>query len=808
MTTRRRLLAGLLFTAVMAGLGVLAAWPIYADLALVWVALAATGAGLSVAVLSRRFTWSWWISALALAGAWLVIGFLLAVPARWESGALVPDALIDVIVGPVTGWKDLITVPLPVGTYRNLLVPALIVFLLGSFFAARTSWRVGSSAVFAVPIAGLMPVFGLWFGRTSTSVPVRWGGVRLDAPVEIATGAAAVLVSVLWLAWRARDTRRDALRRAETATGIRGRSPSDRPGAVMRRAALAVGMVVVASLVGVLVTPAVAETRNREVLRSAIGPDLSITQALSPLATYRTNFSDDEYARTLFTVTSTGVLPERIRIATLAAYDGETYRATEDMGGDFRRVPSRLATPPGELSSVRFDIDALRGVWLPTFGSLSHVDFAGADAPTLADRFYYDPQTGTAVESGGLDAGVTYTVTAAVPPTRTIDQVPSPGVPAPIEPPETLTRWLDAVGPTRDGAGLAEAIAELRSRGYLSHALRSADGEPAAWMRDLGEYDFRSSAAGHSLARVDDLFRQLLEREAQAKDQGAEASLVAAVGDDEQFAVAGALIAQQLGFPARVVVGVRTSGEEGLPACAEGVCTAGDVSAWIEVHSGGEWIAVDTTPQHTEDVSLKTRQQRDPENMTSVRPDSAREVPPPDPQSQESDDSAPPASDTTDLTAMWTILTWVGIGLLSLVVLLAPFLTVLIAKVARRRRRRQDPDVARRVAGGWDDYVDAAVDAGRPAPTVETRRELAAVYATPGADDLAVRADRAVFAGAAVSASEAEEFWGIVRQEQRELRSGAGWWARVRQSLSLRSFRRLALSRRRDGGSGPRSRAG
>lgn len=795
----RRLLSGLVFTVVMAALGVVAAWPIYADVTLVWVAVAATVAGIGIAVASRRYAWPWWLVASALVGAWLVIGFALAVPARWESGALFPDALVDVVVGPVTGWKDLITVPLPVGTYRNLLVPALVVFLTGSFFAARTSWREGAAAAVAVPIAALMPAFGLWFGRTSTSSAVQVGPWRFDAPVEVAVGSIALLAGVLWLAWRARDSRREALRRAELATGIRGRRTRDRPGAAMRRVALAGAMVLVATLVGVLVTPVVAETRPREVLRSAIGPDLSVTQALSPLATYRTNFADAAYDETLFTVTSTGALPERIRIATLTAYDGETYRATEDIGGDFRRVPSRLVTPEGDVSSVRFEIGAMRGVWMPTFGALSHADFAGSDAPTLADRFYYDAQSGTAVESEGLESGVTYTVTAAVPQTRSLADLASPEAPAPIDPPETLTRWLDGVGATRDGAGLEQAIGDLRERGYLSHALRVSDSAVPTWMTDLGDYGFRSSAAGHSLARIDTMFQQLLDREAQAQDQGDGASLVAAVGDDEQFAVAGALIAQQLGFRARVVVGVRTASEEKLPACRDGVCTAGDVSAWIEVADGDgdEWIAVDTTPQHTEDVSLKKRQQRDPENMTSVQPDAARAVPPPDPQNQEADDTTPPPSQGADLTAMWAVVRWVGVGLLGLIVLLAPFLTVLIAKAIRRRGRRSDPDGARRVAGGWDEYVDAAVDAGLPAPGVRTRREVAGVYRTPAADDLAVRADRAVFGGAAVSSTLADEFWEIVGQERRALRSERGWWARVRAALSLKSFRRLPRASRR-----------
>ncbi|UUT36540.1 transglutaminase-like domain-containing protein [Microbacterium elymi] len=86
---------------------------------------------------------------------------------------------------------------------------------------------------------------------------------------------------------------------------------------------------------------------------------------------------------------------------------------------------------------------------------------------------------------------------------------------------------------------------------------------------------------------------QLLARQADTDS----ASLVAATGDDEQFSVAVALIAEELGFPARVVVGARLSGPDtGVPLCAEGVCTGGTITAWTEVRSAsGQWVPIDIT---------------------------------------------------------------------------------------------------------------------------------------------------------------------------------------------------------------------
>lgn len=60
------------------------------------------------------------------------------------------------------------------------------------------------------------------------------------------------------------------------------------------------------------------------------------------------------------------------------------------------------------------------------------------------------------------------------------------------------------------------------------------------------------------------------------------------VGNDEQYAATFALVANQLGMPARVVLGA---------VVPEGGTVRGqDVHAWVEVHdASGEWLAVPST---------------------------------------------------------------------------------------------------------------------------------------------------------------------------------------------------------------------
>src|SRR5690606_18291728 len=129
----------------------------------------------------------------------------------------------------------------------------------------------------------------------------------------------------------------------------------------------------------------------------------------------------------------------------------------------------------------------------------------------------------------------------------------------------------------------------------------------------------------------------LLERESDPRAAASD-NFVAAVGDDEQFAVAAALIADELGFPARVVVGARLwSDDPGVRVCESGACRAQDLSAWTEVFTDdGRWVPVDVTPQWAQSPSLEVTEQRDPENVTEVRPDSVEEVVPPAPVQEDS----------------------------------------------------------------------------------------------------------------------------------------------------------------------------
>lgn len=791
--------------------GAVAAWPIYRSAAFVVLVVVATAAGHALAAAGLRWRWNGWWLAAATIGAYVVLGLPLAAPSMLGSVPQALQAVLGVLTAPVTGWKDLLTLDLPLGSYQTTLAPALLVFLAVPVAALSLAWRGGRLWPIAVAVTLLPTVFGVAFGSTALQAPVVLGPIVV--PREAIVGMAAVVAALIAVVWRTLSDRRRAIATAVAATGVRS-GPRPLRG-LAGRVATAAGMVTAAVVIAAVAAPWALAGQTRDVLRSDVDPRLELAAALSPLGQYRASFADDRFEQTLFRVEAPAEA-DRVRLATLPFYDGRVARVVDPAAapGDprtaFSRVPSALTAPPGTaVGTARVSIDAYEGVWMPTVGSVTSLDFTAGDAAALADGFYYNAETSAAVQLGdpGLAAGAAYRHEAA------IDA--SPAALGSLEPlragpsladelvPPSLIAWTDAQEASAGGSGLETLIERLRARGFLSHALTVDEADPPAWMSDLGDYAFQPSRAGHSTDRIETLFADLLMRENEVGGDD-DALLVAAVGDDEQFAVAAMMIADRLGFDARIVVGTRLhSSDETLSTCVDGACTAGDLAAWIEVRGrDSTWVPVDVTPQHAVFPSPDVQQRQDPKIPTDVRQEQAETVLPAD--ANPSDGGQRPDDDTTatqDLTALWTALRIGGLSLLIVLLLFGPFAVIVLVKLLRRRARRSADDPVERFTGGWQEFVDAAIDHGRPAPRSQTRQELATAYGgTPNAVQLATWADRSVFDVAPPEATESDRFWELVETERSRFDEGLGWWARLRARISLRSLLH------REHGAGPRKR--
>ncbi|WP_156162364.1 transglutaminase-like domain-containing protein [Demequina iriomotensis] len=792
----RVLLGACLYALAMAGTVVLTLRPVYvasdaapARYGLVVLVGAVIGLGASMLTLLARRGPGLLLTLLGV--GYLGGALLVAIPGALRGPESLVKAAIQAVRAPVTGWKDIVTLPVPLGDYEaTLAVPLLMVAVTTAgivWAGTRARWwglsvAVGGAA-FAVAVA---------VGPAARTGLDALPGVAGDLSREILIGLGAWGATLGWVLWRMADLRHVALHGA--GGGVRGVRA---PGRALGRFGLGAGVLVVALLAAVAVAVPVAQSQPREVARTAVTPRLVVDRSVSPLTTYRASFSDALYDAPLFTVADATGPVDRVRIATLPFFDGSAYTAVAPDGYTplrFQRVPSSLPLDGAEEVSLTVTIEGLEGPWAPLPGALGGARLTGPRAASLADAFYYAPEAAAAVVAldGGVAAGDALAVTAAAPVATSLAAAgPSPGgsgVPSELIP-ASLGDWVEAQGVTRDGAGLATLVERLRARGYLSHAL-TVDGSPQ-WVQGLGDYTFEPSAAGHSYDRIDRLFTALLEREAELGAEASDAQLVAAVGDDEQFSVAVALLAAELGFPARVVVGVRiadTDAQSWAPETCIEVCRGRNLSAWTEVRSAaGEWIPVDVTPQHTAPLTPSIATETDPALPTATDPDRAEPV---DAvaalKGRSGGGDVAPALDDALPWFTGTVRT-VLVSAVILLLLLGPVLGVLIAKAARRRRRRRGP--ARAVAeGGWDEYVDLGLDTGLDPMPLATRHELAQAYGTTHGVALAALADRATFTSEGVEQDDARLVWDLLARDRAELRARRSAWRRLASRLSTRSL--------------------
>ena len=769
-------------------------WPIYQSASYLWLVGISLILANSIALVGALKKISTAKLVIATALLYLVLGVPLAIPSALADLGTFVAGFGRLITAPVTAWKDLLTLSLPVGSYQTALVPAFIVFLVVPITAISVALRAEKLWMLGALIALIPLIFVISFGSSNTSGPLRILGLTLSAPLEIIAAVVSFIALLLWLMYR-RDS---AL--TKTAAG-----QVQKVGAAKRYASsiliLAIGL-----STALVIVPAIMTDSTRDVLRVQIDPTLKIQAEVSPLANYRASFTNELFDTELFQVDAASKL-NRIRIATMTEYNGQVVTtggpSDADTASTFSRTPA-LLSGRDEADETRVRISALTGIWLPTASNLLAVDFSGERQIALADGFFYNYPLEAGVEliEGGLKSGDEYvlqTTAASIQAQSLTDLKPGQTQPR-IDPafvPQSLQDWLALQKVDRSGEGLAELIERLRSRGYLSHALSVDSAKPPEWMKALPGYEFEPSRAGHSTARIDQMFTDLLKKQREV-GSASDAELVAAVGDDEQFALAAMLLADQLGFNSRVVLGTNlTSAEAGsISPCQNGRCTGANLTAWLEVQSSdGQWVAVDVTPQFENPIAPDVDRQQDPQNVTQVNPPSVDPVQPPESKpSQSKAKSSDAGTGSLDLTWLLTIGKYLRVLFALAIALLAVPLVIWWQKRTRTRARRTIRDPNQRAIEGFDEFVDSHLDHGFTLERSQTRQEIVSKFSAGQISerDLAIAAiaDRAVFDQEAVSGADADQMWELVDARERELTSNLNRRQRVRALISLRSFAR------------------
>ncbi|WP_228479414.1 transglutaminase-like domain-containing protein [Microbacterium atlanticum] len=708
-------------------------------------ALGALLLGVGIAVLGRVLRWGILLLAGATVVGYFLFGGALALPHTTVAGVIPTLETLRLLgLGTFTSWKQLLTTIAPVATGDGHLIVPFLLTLVAAVLTASLALRLRSAGWALIPAAAFLAI-EIALGTSEPIVPVVQG---------IVFG----LVAVTWLAVRQAWQPQTAAISVGEGTGARG--------AGTRRLLMGAGVIALAAVIGAATSAFAAPTAPRYVLRDIVIPPFDVREFASPLQSFRA-YVRDHPDEALFTARG---LPEgaRVRLATMDAYNGTVYNVSDSgTGSSSAFTPARTnmsADAEGTPATVHVEIGALEGVWMPEAGAVRSVTFDGARADDLRRTAHYNESTKTAVVTAGLEAGDEYTLEAVVPEVPSDAQLGDQAF-APLKMPkqegvpESLAEIAsEAVAEAETPIQQARALQQMLSEGgYFSHGLT---GQPL-------------SRAGHGAERISTLL-------------GSQQM----VGDDEQYATAMALLAGQVGIPARVVMGFYPAEDE----AAQGVFTAtGDtLHAWVEVaFEDAGWVPFDPTPPEDQVPSDQT---------TKPKADPKPQVLQPPPPPQEPVDLPPTVADDRgsedengfDAALLWTIVS-IGVGILGLLaVLLAPFVVVGALKAARRRQRREAARASDRISGGWDELVDRASDFGAPVRAGATRQEdagvLTAAFAEPRVTMLASRADAQVFGPAEPTPDDIEAFWTQVDEIVGGMGAGRSLWQRLRARLSIRSL--------------------
>ncbi len=796
---------GVAYVLVAVALATVLVWPVYQTQRLVLVAGVAAGLGAALALLSRRFGWNGWATALVTLVAYAAVAVPVAVPYRATSPADAVRGVAEALAAVVVGWRQLLTLRLPVADYRSSLAPWLAATLVVCLVATLLAFRADRRAVLAVPVLGALAGLAAVLAPVTPSPTWTLGPVRIPDVQFTVPGAALVGATVVWLVVRARLLRARAL--AAGSGAVTGRRSRRAGMASVAPVAAGAALCTVALVAAVLVTPAVSSASDRRTVRDGVEPVLAVQAEPSPLDGYRAAFAGSAATTELFTVQVTGEPVDRLRIAVLDAYDGQHFTtSTSGDGRRFLRLP-RQGTGVSQTAVTMGDLAT--GIWMPVpTGVVGAPTFTGPRADRLAGAFYVSPWASAAIDVAttgvgqtGLRSGDGYRVASSAPTAGELGAPADASLISGDSYPE-MVAWVKAQGQPRTAQGFAELVDRLRARGYLSHWLDAADAE--VWTEaEAPEFSFVAAYAGHSTVRIEDMFTQLNDQEKAVGASASDPELVAAVGDDEQFATAVALLARYQGYESRVVLGVRlTSSDPALPTCDD-VCTGADLAAWVEVRSaGGSWVTFDVDPQADDPPRPVVQGEEPPSNPTQVREPYLDVVQPPDVAQDSTTQADQDLDDDAGPAAGWLrVLRTVGLSLGLAVFALTPFVVIVPAvKTLRRRRRRRAavPEVA--AVGAWAELSDRCLDLGVPL-VGPTRRQAADASGRPGASALATLVDTAVYGSVPATASVSDDAWAIIERDLADVRDGRSTRDRVWAWLRPRSILHALTS---SGSSGPR----
>lgn len=705
----------------------------------------------------------------------LVVYFLLGTPVTMPDAAFLAvlpslGSLTGLVIGPLYGWADIVTIGTPVEAPDYVAVvpyfAAWLVAVVGTMLVTR--WLPKRRTVLRSSVLVIGPL-ALYLSAILLGTDEAYlAGFR---------GVAFAVIALVWIAWR---------RSATVESGVEG-------AARLRRrkfagtAAVVGGAVAIGGIAGLAVAPVAPE---RFVLREEVVPPFDPLEFPSPLAGFR-NYTKDLAETPLFEVS--GLQPgDVIRLATMDAYTGRLWNVAgpEDVGADGggygivgETLPEPLSATLGSKRKLEFSVLGYDDVWLPTVGYGQRIELLDRGTGDRAGDLRYNPAAGTAVLTSGVAHGARYALGSRVqlePETDDLLDTPVANLatPAVENSPDVVAAKADEyVGEAATPIEQLRAIeTALKTNGFLSHGLAS---------------DTVPSRAGHGADRIIELFTRSQM-----------------VGDEEQYASAMALMARHLGYPARVVMGFAPEvGEDDATVEVLG----GDITAWVEVpFEGVGWISFRPTPDQVDvpqEQTPKPKSEPQPQVRQPPRAEHDEEQLLTTVEIDDSDDDR----DRPFAVPGWVWAALAAVGIPAALAFL-PMLVVALVKQARRRRRRSGAN-DRRAAGAWEELVDRYAELGFEPPARGTRLQAARVLenqlteqglasalapaasstlataSAPRLSMLAATIDRDVFAGGEVADEIVEDRWRNADAATEAVARAAGRIRRLISRYRVRSHR-------------------
>ncbi|MGN6605401.1 MAG: transglutaminase domain-containing protein [Jatrophihabitans sp.] len=669
-----------------------------------------------------------------------------------------PSGLHELASGLLHGPSQLLTYALPLVSPRSLLVaPVALTWVCGAIAGEclGRDWRT------VVPYVAWLTGFGLSYAGSVRGVTDATTGRRVDTLV-----GAGLLVVLLVIRAAQTWTEQDA-----------AAAPADAAARLPARGFVS-GVTVAVVLAAAAAVAVQASAFHGPPTTPQRSPTVHGDQPVTPLA-FIADLRSDPSSRLFHVGLQGGATPGYLPIATLDTYDGDTWsfdRVFRPSGGV---IPADTDPTLRGGTQVRLSVSGISprldgSRWMPFFTRPDRVIGIAVDV---------DPASGMIVPAQPLSSGVSYRVDSVVP-SRSFTALRPDVLPATSTPPvdrdvpgQIRTELQQIVGSlaTETGADRGRAIAFLQAVAADLHDHYSLT-PPVTATTPSGSPSVSSGSASSATpslpagARTGGTsFRDVLE------------SILgtAREGTPEQYATLMALLARQVGVPARIATGFRLGPDRT-------VVRGQDAWTWVEVPVAGHgWTVLDAAP----DTVAGTR----PPQSVGVESSSS---------SSPSSSSAPNATITTANTsgnavappgrvterhsgAPLSVLTVVllVIALLALVLVLV----LLLRKRWRASRRRRVDDPRASLLGAWHETIDVLVEAGLDEPDAWTNHEIAVAAerrfgARVGARvaSLGDSANAAIFApSTAVTSADAAAVWSEHWLLRTEVQHTLGWRTRL-----------------------------